>query len=38
MMSQITPTDLAAYLRRVRDNLTILDFSIFQEGQERDFF
>ncbi|MCP4363080.1 MAG: SUMF1/EgtB/PvdO family nonheme iron enzyme [Chloroflexi bacterium] len=28
---------LETYLRRVRDKQAILDFSIFQEGQERDF-
>ena len=28
---------LDVYLRRIQTGLTILDFSIFQEGQERDF-
>ncbi len=37
MMSQTTPTDLETYLRRVAAGLTFLDFSIFQQGQERDF-
>lgn len=30
-------TDLDRYLRHVRDRQAILDFSIFQEGQEREF-
>ncbi len=35
-MSQLSP-DLEQYLRTVRDTQQVLDFSIFQEGQERDF-
>jgi formylglycine-generating enzyme required for sulfatase activity len=35
-MSQLSP-DLEKYLRTVRDAQLVLDFSIFQEGQERDF-
>ncbi len=36
-MSQLPAAELERYLRRVRDKQAILDFSIFQEGQERDF-
>jgi formylglycine-generating enzyme required for sulfatase activity len=36
-VTTISPTDLERYLRGVRDRQAILDFSIFQEGDERDF-